>query len=43
MTKQELFHYAAEVIGIDQIDEYAIQIETGLITTKQQIDSWSPR
>ena len=43
MSKQELFHYAEQVIGIEHIEEYAVQIESGMITTKEQIDQWTPR
>ena len=43
MTKQELLEYAAQVLGVDHIEEWVDDIQNGVITTKDQVDAWIPR
>ena len=43
MTKGELFEYAKQVLGLLYVEEWLGDIHSGIITTKDQIDQWTPR
>ena len=43
MTEQQLLEYAAQVHGAEHIDEWIHDIKSGAITTKEQVDEWTPR
>ena len=43
MTEQELLDYAKEVLGFEHAEEWIGDIQSGRITTKEQVDEWTPR